>query len=505
MKAFAATVNMVAHGEHSQRGDEPITISFEEAIRELRHRPRNAWLELARIDQFGRWRSGAGVLAEEYFAQLPELRADDEESMIFICGEMQLRSALGAVPNLEEYQHRFPELSDQLAIQFSVNKVFDKWEPGNLEQIESEVVEIDLGLKSVGYELLKEIGRGASGIVYKAQQLSLNRLVAVKVLENPGSDPKRSLRQRQEAELLARLRHPNVVHVYEVLNHRRYVVLVMELIEGPTLRERIDGRPWQSRDAGDLAMTLADTVHAVHEAGILHRDLKPSNVLLTPEGHPKISDFGLAKLRADDNFLTTQDSVLGTPSYMSPEQAIGDLAKIGPATDVYSLGAILYELLVGRPPFLGGTVIDTLSMIREREPVAPRYLQPGTPRDLETICLKCLQKNPQSRYLSALDLADDLRRFLKGDAIVAREPSFVERLGRSIRRNKVAYSAGLAVFVALVSGLCMATWGLIREQSARQRAEIAFNRAEEAARKSQQVAAFLKDILHGVDPSVALG
>ena len=307
---------MVAHGEHSQRDDEPVTISFLEAIRELRCRPRNTWLELARIDQSGRWGSGAGVLVEEYFAQLPELRADDEESLIFICGEMQLRSALGAVPSLEEYQHRFPELSDQLAIQFSVNKIFDDQETGHLERLDSEVVEIDLGLESVGYELLKEIGRGASGIVYKAQQLSLKRFVAVKVLENPGRDPKRSLRQRQEAELLARLRHPNVVHVYEVLNHRGYVLLIMELIEGPTLRERTDGRPWQPLDAADLAMTLADTVHAVHEAGILHRDLKPSNVLLTLDGQPKISDFGLAKLRADDNFLTTQDSVLGTPSYM---------------------------------------------------------------------------------------------------------------------------------------------------------------------------------------------
>ena len=442
-----------------QRRDGATFSSLADAIHELRRRPRDMWLDLARQDQSDRWRSGVGMPAEEYLTQLPEFRADNEEMMVLICGEAQLRHELGLEPSLEEYQRRFPDLAEQLTVQFEVSSLFQS----QVEGLDWEDSEFDTDLALPGYDSLEEIGRGAAGVVYKARQQSLNRLVAVKVLASPGSDEKRSARQRQEAELLGRLRHPNVVHVYEVVYHRGHVHLVMELIEGPTLRERSSGKPWNARDAAQLILTLSEAVHAVHEAGILHRDLKPSNVLLTADGVPKVSDFGLAKLQADDNFLTTQDSILGTPSYMSPEQAAGDVRSISATSDVYSLGAILYELLTGRPPFLGVTVLDTLSLIRERDPVSPRHLQPKTPRDVETICLKCLQKSSRSRYPSAAALAADLRRFLAGEPVLARRTSPVERLGRFIRRKPAVFAA-IMLLVALVGVLAVATWTFNEQQ-----------------------------------------
>ena len=239
-------------------------------------------------------------------------------------------------------------------------------------------------------------------------QLSLRRFVAVKVLTSRATNGKRFTRQWQEAQILARLHHPNIVQIYEVVFHDGLLYLIMEFVEGSTLCERTTNRLLSPREAAELTATLAAAIQAVHEAGIFHRDLKPGNVLMTSGGEPKITDFGLAKQRSNINLLTTQDSILGTPSYMAPEQAAGDVAQIGVASDVYSLGAILYELLAGRPPFLGATVLDTLSQIREREPVPLRHLQPQVPRDVETICLKCLDKAPLRRYISAESLASDL-------------------------------------------------------------------------------------------------
>lgn len=447
-------MSTIFRDEPSQRSATSPPDSFSQTIELLRSHPREMWLELARIDQSQRWRGGAGIAAEEYFARLPEFRECTEDSLVLICGEAQLRSELGESPNLEEYQQRFPILREELAIQFEVDSLFrnenDTAANGNqADGLDSANETFSLP----GYEFENEIGRGAAGVVYRARQISLDRPVAVKVLGNPGQDARRSIRQHQEAQILARLTHPNVVHIYEVLYHHGHVHLVMELIDGPTLREDIDGRPLAAREAAGLVATMAETVHAVHEAGVLHRDLKPANVLLTADGQPKISDFGLAKLRVDDSLLTTQDAILGTPSYMSPEQALGNAAKIGPATDVYSLGAVLYELLTGRAPFLGVTILDTLSLIRERDPVAPRQLQPKTPRDLETICLKCLQKQPTDRYPSARELANDLRRFLSGEAILACPPAPIERLSRFVRRKPaIAFSAFLAATLLGVVG-----------------------------------------------------
>ena len=412
--------------------------SIDEALRELRSRPRSLWLELVCDDQSARWRSQQGVPAEEYLERLPELTTPTEDALVLICREVVVRRELGDKPSLGEYQTRFPDLAEELALQFEVDRMLNNSQNGSAPTpIDAALIantelaptfsasetEVDLA----GFEFLEELGRGTSGIVYKAMQLSLRRFVAVKVLTSRATNGKRFTRQWQEAQILARLHHPNIVQIYEVVFHDGLLYLIMEFVEGSTLCERTTNRLLSPREAAELTATLAAAIQAVHEAGIFHRDLKPGNVLMTSGGEPKITDFGLAKQRSNINLLTTQDSILGTPSYMAPEQAAGDVAQIGVASDVYSLGAILYELLAGRPPFLGATVLDTLSQIREREPVPLRHLQPQVPRDVETICLKCLDKAPLRRYISAESLASDLRTFLQGKEIVARRANPWER------------------------------------------------------------------------------
>jgi serine/threonine protein kinase/formylglycine-generating enzyme required for sulfatase activity len=428
--------------------------SMEEAIKELRRFPRAQWLDLARSDQSLRWRKRVGLPAEAYLEQLPEVRGDREETLVLISGEIKLRRELGESPALEEYQQRFPEFADDIALQFSLHRIL-------VEASDDHAIATDAGSGDVelpGYAFLNEIARGASGVVYQARQESLGRFVAIKVIPIAGADATRLARHRQEAEILAQLNHPHVVHIHEVREYRGCFHLVMEYVCGTTLAAHNAGRPLTPENAVHLAITLAETVHAVHEAGVLHRDLKPSNVLVTLAGELKISDFGMAKLQSRSLLLTAESSVLGTPSYMAPEQAVGEAHSIGPSADVYSLGAILYELLTGRPPFLGVTVLDTLSQIRTREPVAPRQLQPRTPRDLETICLKCLAKVPRQRYATGAALAEDLRRFRDGMPILARPPGAVERLARLVKRKPVvsALLAGVvALSVVLIAALAM--------------------------------------------------
>ena len=426
--------------------------SIDRTMQELRRFPRDKWLDLVRSDQSHRWRQGIGIAVEDYFLQLPEMRADAEEALVLITGELLLRREGGETLDVGEYQRRFPEFVNHIAVQFCVDDFLSSTDEADA-QSDDEVR--DFGLS--GYEFLEEIGRGAAGVVYKARQESLDRFVAIKVVAIRGADAKQLARQRQEAEILARLHHPNVVHIYEVRDHRGCLHLVMEYMEGKTLAARVEGRLPAPDESARIASTLADTVQAVHEAGVLHRDLKPSNVLLTAAGEPKISDFGLAKLRSNGSLLTTTDSVLGTPSYMAPEQAMGEAHSTGPEADVYSLGAILYELLTGRAPFLGATVLDTLSLIRSQEPVAPRHLQPNMPRDLETICLKCLAKTPKQRYATAAGLANDLRRFLDGLPILARPPGVLERISRFVKR-KPAASALVATVLLLAGVVTTALW-----------------------------------------------
>jgi WD40 repeat protein len=340
-----------------------------------------------------------------------------------------------------------------------------------------------------GFEILEEIGRGGMGVVYRARQVGLNRTVALKmILAGPHAGPRELARFRQEAEAVAKLQHPNIVQIHDIGEAGGHVYCPMELIEGGSLVQYLRGRPQPSESAARLVETLARTVHFAHERGIVHRDLKPANILLVnnpdaanetdgPDGTddpyrsspfhlphraiPKITDFGLAKRFGEQTSATISGEVIGTPSYMAPEQARGHRKsddEVGPRTDVYGLGAILYEMLTGHPPFKAATALDTVLQVLHEEPLRPTRLCPDVPRDLETICLKCLEKNAKQRYDTALELAEDLRRFRRGEAVMARPVGPRERLWKWVRRRPaLAALAGGIVFVT-VFAFGIITW-----------------------------------------------
>jgi eukaryotic-like serine/threonine-protein kinase len=300
-----------------------------------------------------------------------------------------------------------------------------------------------------GYEILGELGRGGMGVVYKAQRVALKRLVALKmVLAGAHAGSVELARFRAEAEAVARLQHPNIVQIYEVGEHEGRAYCALEYVAGGSLAQHLAGKPLAPAVAGKLVVALAAGVQHAHEHGIVHRDLKPANVLLGDNGIPKVTDFGLAKTLDTPDGPTKSGTVLGTPSYMAPEQALGQNRAIGPATDIYSLGAILYECLTGRPPFKAETSLDTMLQVASQDPVSPRQINGQVPRDLETICLKCLRKEPARRYASARELADDLGRFLRNEPIRARPVGPLERAVKWARRRP-AWSAALALVLLL--------------------------------------------------------
>jgi hypothetical protein len=312
-----------------------------------------------------------------------------------------------------------------------------------------------------GYVVQGILGHGGMATVFKARQLSLDRLVALKMIQaGPIARPQEISRFRTEAAAIAQFQHPNIVQIYEVGEHNGLPFLALELVQGPTLAKHLSRTPQPARAAAELVEILARGVAVAHERGIIHRDLKPGNVLLAPSptagespyGIPKIADFGLAKRMDDDSSLTRTGDFIGTASYVAPEQARGQTREIGPAVDTYALGAILYEMLTGRPPFLGPSVLETLHQVTTQEPVPPGVLQPSVPRDLEAICLKCLSKQPTQRYASARELADDLRRFLNGEPTRARPPGLAERVKRWCLRNPVPAGLLAAVTLCLVLG-----------------------------------------------------
>jgi WD40 repeat protein/serine/threonine protein kinase len=362
-----------------------------------------------------------------------------------------------------------------------------------------------------GYDMLEVLGRGGMGVVYKAHDRQLNRVVALKMILAGGhAGPHELLRFRREAEAVAQLHHPHIVQIHEVGEHAGWPYLVLEFMDGGNLDQHLGGTPQPPRAAAELVETLARAVQHAHAHGVVHRDLKPANVLLSSgrdrpgsaaatltEGvqlHelalaggarrldacvPKIADFGLAKLLGDSAAGPTRSGdVLGTPSYMAPEQTMGEPGTTGPATDVYGLGAILYELLTGRPPFQAETALETLLLVRSAEPVSPSQLQPKCPRDLVTICLKCLQKAPRARYASAQALADDLRRFLEDRPIKARPVGALERTVKWVRRRP-ALAALLAVIVVVtVAGLPGVTWLWWRAEQGWSHADLEHQKAE---------------------------
>ena len=304
------------------------------------------------------------------------------------------------------------------------------------------------------YELLKEIARGGMGVVYRARQVSLNRPVALKmILAGRLATPASMQRFHTEAEAAARLDHPNIVPIYEIGEHDGQHYFSMNLIEGGTLGNTSLKTDVQSRrsvgEAARLISTVARAVHYAHQRGILHRDLKPTNILLDDQGEPHVTDFGLAKLAEDDSSLTMSAAILGTPAYMSPEQAGGHTKGLTTAADVYGLGANFYELLVGQPPFRAETTVETLRQVCEQEPTPLHTLNPAVDRDLETICLKCLSKDPQRRYGSAEMLADDLDHWRKGEPIHARPVNPLEKLWSWCRR-KPAFATILALVILLL-------------------------------------------------------
>ena len=320
-----------------------------------------------------------------------------------------------------------------------------------------------------GYEILGELGRGGMGVVYKARQIGLNRLVALKmILASQHAGTQQIQRFRAEAEAVARMHHPNIVQIYEVGEQDGHPFFSLEFVAGGTLADRLEKERLPFRDAAELMENLARAMHYAHEHGIVHRDLKPANILLedndspiapsrsgTAESEirrmrgPKIADFGLAKNLESEQQNTQSGAILGTPSYMSPEQACGDLQEIGPPTDIYALGTILYELLTGKPPFSGGSSMEIIQKVMREEPTPPRRLQPWTPRDLEIICLKCLHKSPKRRYATAGDLADDLRHFLDHEPIRARPVSIGERAIRWARQHPAWTGLGAGLLVAM--------------------------------------------------------
>ena len=454
-------------------------------VRENAGRTAGALIDALQHDQQARWEQGERVPAEAYLQMLagadPRIAAD-EQTIDLIYSEILLRRDQGESPSLAEYAGRFPDRAEQLRLLLELDHRLSTDAPtrgGGPATTRPEAGRSVGRLPRVGrYAVEEVVGRGGMGVVYKARDPVLNRTVALKLV--PVADEEGWARFRVEAEAVGRLQHPNIVQIYEVGEaddgRDGCPYMALEFVGGGTLAGHLRGGPLPPRQAAGLVETLARAVHFAHQHGILHRDLKPANILLqrseargqrTESGEirassdlcplasdlcPKVTDFGLAKRVSQDAGLTHTGAVMGTPSYMAPEQAAG--GDVGTPADVYALGAILYECLTGRPPFTGPTALDTLEQVRSRAPVPPGRVAPGIPRDLETVCLTCLRKEPEKRYASAAALADDLARFLAGRPVQARRVGPLGRAAMWCRRNPalaVAVTAGVLAVAAVAA------------------------------------------------------
>jgi eukaryotic-like serine/threonine-protein kinase len=451
---------------------------------------RAALIELVHVELEYRLKHGEGARVEEYLARYPQLAGDPAVVAELVLAEFEFRRRHEQQLDGEAYLQRFPACREILAARFlgAATLRTDQLADGDRTTPRPPVFESEIPDRPCvsGYEIVEELGRGAVGVVYKARQIALNRFVALKMLHASWrSDAEQRTRFRKEVETIALLQHPNIVQVYDVGEHEGQPFFTMEFLDGGSVAKHCQGRPQPPKASAELVEILARAMHAVHAKGIVHRDLKPSNVMRTAEGCPKITDFGLAHRESSD--LTATGDVLGTPSYMAPEQAAGKVRPVGPAADVYALGAILYELLTGRPPFWGLSVMEIVRQVQDSDPLPPRRLEVQTPRDLETICLKCLRKEPHRRYASAADLADDLQRFRNGESIRARPPAWPERAIRWVRRHPTAAVvlavvalAAIAVPLALLGHTMRLEEILDRERAARAQAD----KAEQQARLS---------------------
>jgi WD40 repeat protein len=334
-----------------------------------------------------------------------------------------------------------------------------------------------------GYEVLGFLGEGGMGVVYRARHVGLDRPVALKLVR--GGSSKRLARFRAEALADARLQHPHIIQIFEIGEHQGQPYLALELLEGGSLEAKLAGKPQAPKGAATLVCVLARAIQYAHSRGIVHRDLKPSNVLLTAEGTPKIADFGLAKFLQATEGQTQEGDLVGTPRYMAPEQTSGTLEAVGPAADVYSLGVILYELLTGRAPLQAPTPVETLLLIRSQEPLPPSRLLPRLPRDLETVCLKCLQKDPRRRYASAQELADDLERFLAGKPVWARPVGMPEKALKWVRRNPSAALLLALLAISVLGGLAGVTWNWLEANDQRDLAQAHARQAIDEKREAK--------------------
>ncbi|MFO0949711.1 MAG: serine/threonine-protein kinase [Isosphaeraceae bacterium] len=412
------------------------------------------------------WRAGSSPRIEEFLAAAPA-RAREGLFRELLLLELDLVRRAGGTPDPEDYLRRFPDEAEAVTSACreaagqaaNAGTVVHDSRPG----VPREWPRPELP----GYILLDELGRGGMGVVYRARDVRLNRVVALKmVVSGPYAHPEQIARLQAEAETIARLQHPNVVRIHSVGEHDGLPYLDMEYVDGGSLASRLDGTPWPPRAAASLVESLARGVEAVHRLGVVHRDLKPGNVLIAADGVPRIADFGLARSLVDDSGLTRTDAVIGSPSYMAPEQAEGHARAAGPPADVYALGAVLYELLTGRPPFRAATMLETLEQVRTAEPVAPARLVPTVPRDLETVALKCLEKTQARRYPSAEALADDLRRCLDHRPVLARRTGPVGRFARWCRRSPWVAGLTAAVFLLLLAVAAVSTTAAFRVAAA---------------------------------------
>jgi tetratricopeptide (TPR) repeat protein/tRNA A-37 threonylcarbamoyl transferase component Bud32 len=470
--------------------------------------------ELAKMDLDYRIRAReAAPLAGTYFS-LPHFSFSREEKVQLIGLEYQWRWEQGETTLRQvHFSEWYPELADLLVSLrprwncprckkkkilldeedtsqavcprcrevFSLVSIFDPKKTVLPQPVPSRAV--DQGLPNLpGYKILAEIGRGAMGVVYKARHLQLNRVVALKMIRaGSQANSEELLRFRTEAEAVAQLQYPHIVQIHEVGEHEGMPYFSLEFVEGGTLAKKIDGTPRPAQEAAATVETVARAMHAAHQRGIVHRDLKPLNILLTAEGQPKIADFGLAK-KLEAPGQTQSGAVLGTPSYMAPEQAAGKTKDIGAAADVYALGATLYEMLTGRPPFRAENPLETLIQVISDEPVGPRRLNRKVPRDLETICLKCLNKKPSRRYTTALALADDLALYQAGQPILARPVGWPEKTAKWARRYPAWASVIVLAAILVILGLAGVFW--YQQDQASRQTEILLRRADDDRKKA---------------------